>query len=223
MTTNDHTPERQDIEALLPWHAAGTLADRDAQRVDAALAQDRELSRRYALVREELAATVRLNDALGAPPAGAMERLMARIEAESPARRSRQALGGLADWLAALVGRLSPRALAFSVGAAAMVILVQAALLATFSVTRYDPSGFQTASMPRSGEIGIGFVPAASAADITKFLDTYHLTIVEGPRPGGLFMTRPETAPAPDKEGLDRLVRRIQQESRIVRFAAVEQ
>ena len=222
MTTYDQTPERQDIEALLPWHAAGTLADRDAQRVDAALAQDRELARRYALVREELAATVRLNDALGAPPAGTMERLMVRIEAESPSGRSRQTLGGLTEWLATQVGRLSPRALALSVGACAAVIVVQAALLATFSITRYDPSGFQTASMPRSGEIGIGFVPAANAADITKFLDTYHLTIVEGPRPGGLFMTRPEAAALP-KDGLDRLVQRIQQESRIVRFAAVEQ
>jgi anti-sigma factor RsiW len=222
MMTYDQTPERQDIEALLPWHAAGTLADADAQRVEAALAQDRELSRRYALVREELAATVRLNDALGAPPAGAMERLMARIEAESPTGRSRQALGGLADWLATQVGRLSPRALALSVGAALVVIVVQTALLATFSVTRYDLSGFQTASMPRSGEIGIGFVPAANAAEITKFLDTYHLTIVEGPRPGGLFMARPEPGPLP-KDGLDRLVQRIQQESRIVRFAAVEQ
>jgi anti-sigma factor RsiW len=222
MTTYDQTPERQDIEALLPWHAAGTLEDRDAQRVDAALAQDRELARRYALVREELAATVRLNDALGAPPAGAMERLMVRIDAESPAARGRPALGGLTDWVAAQVGRLSPRALAFSVGAALVVIIVQAALLATFSVTRYDPAGFQTASVPRSGEIGIGFVPAASAADITKFLESYHLTIIDGPRPGGLFMTRPETTPLP-KDGLDRLVRRIQEESRIVRFAAVEQ
>jgi hypothetical protein len=35
-------------------------------------------------------------------------------------------------------------------------------------------------------------------------------------------MTRPESAPLP-KDGLDRLVRRIQQESRIVRFAAVEE
>jgi anti-sigma factor RsiW len=222
MTTYDQTPEHQEIEALLPWHATGTLSERDAQRVEEALAEDRELARRYALVREELAATVRLNDALGAPPAGAMERLMLRIEAESPTGRSRQTLGGLADWLAAQVGRLSPRALAFSIGAAVAVIVVQAGLLATFSITRYDASGFQTASMPRSGEIGIGFVPVANAADITKFLDTYHLTIVEGPRPGGLFMTRPESAPLP-KDGLDRLVHRIQQESRIVRFAAVEE
>src|SRR6476660_5995961 len=50
-------PERYDIEALLPWHAAGTLSRRDADRVEQALAGDRELARRYDLVREELAET----------------------------------------------------------------------------------------------------------------------------------------------------------------------
>ena len=43
--------ERFDVEALLPWHAAGTLSRRDADRVEQALASDRELQRRYALVR----------------------------------------------------------------------------------------------------------------------------------------------------------------------------
>ena len=34
--TKQEAPERQEIEALLPWHAAGTLSRRDAQRVVAA-------------------------------------------------------------------------------------------------------------------------------------------------------------------------------------------
>src|SRR6185312_14025772 len=46
-------PERQEIEELLPWHAAGTLSRRDAQRVEEALANDPELARRYAMVRDE--------------------------------------------------------------------------------------------------------------------------------------------------------------------------
>ena len=41
MMTKNET-ERRDIEALLPWHAAGTLSRRDAQRVEAALQQDRD-------------------------------------------------------------------------------------------------------------------------------------------------------------------------------------
>jgi hypothetical protein len=52
--------ERHEIEALLPWHAAGTLSRRDADRVEQALAADRELARRYDLVRQELAETIHL-------------------------------------------------------------------------------------------------------------------------------------------------------------------
>ena len=38
--------ERNEIEDLLPWHAAGTLSAREAQAVEAALAHDPELVRR---------------------------------------------------------------------------------------------------------------------------------------------------------------------------------
>src|SRR5262249_6783003 len=54
-TDKDKAAEPGDIEALLPWHAAGTLDSRDARRVEEALARDPELARRYDLVREELA------------------------------------------------------------------------------------------------------------------------------------------------------------------------
>ena len=74
--------ERHEIESLLPWHAAGTLDRRDAERVEQAIAEDGQFARRYELVREELAETVRLNETLGAPSARAMEKLFAAIDAE---------------------------------------------------------------------------------------------------------------------------------------------
>jgi hypothetical protein len=74
--------ERYEIEALLPWYAAGTLSRHDAERVEQALAGDRELARRYDLVRQELAETIHLNEALGAPSARAIEKLFAAIDAE---------------------------------------------------------------------------------------------------------------------------------------------
>ena len=86
MNEQQEAPERQDIEQLLPWHAAGTLSRRDAQRVEDALARDPELARRYALVRDEFAETIHLNETLGAPSARAAEKLFAAIDAE-PARR----------------------------------------------------------------------------------------------------------------------------------------
>ena len=63
---------QEDIELLLPWHAAGTLSRRDAIRVEQALANDNELASRYELVREELGEAIRLNESLGAPSARAM-------------------------------------------------------------------------------------------------------------------------------------------------------
>jgi hypothetical protein len=74
--------ERHEIGALLPWHAAGTLSRRDADRVEQALAGDPQLARRYDLVRQELAETIHLNETLGEPSARAMEKLFAAIDAE---------------------------------------------------------------------------------------------------------------------------------------------
>ena len=53
---------QEDIELLLPWHAAGTLSRRDAARVEQALANDNELASRYELVREELGEAIRVNE-----------------------------------------------------------------------------------------------------------------------------------------------------------------
>ena len=96
MNTINKEVERHELEALLPWHANGTLNRRDAQRIQQALADDRELARRYELVREELAETIHLNETLGAPSTRAMEKLFAAIDAEearSPQRRRSLDLG----------------------------------------------------------------------------------------------------------------------------------
>jgi hypothetical protein len=85
--------ERHEIEALLPWHAAGTLSRCDADRVEQALASDRELARRYDLVRQELAETIHLSETLGAPSTRAMEKLFDAIDAEeasAPRHRRRR-------------------------------------------------------------------------------------------------------------------------------------
>jgi hypothetical protein len=78
MTEINKQPGRHEIEELLPWHAAGTLSRRDADRVEQALAGERELARRYELVRQELAETIHLNET---PSARAMEKLFAAIDA----------------------------------------------------------------------------------------------------------------------------------------------
>src|SRR6201991_587367 len=84
--------EPSEIETLLPWHAAGTLNARDARRVEEALARDSELAKQYAVIREEYAETIGLNETLGAPSVRAMQKLFAAIDgepAQQPSTRSR--------------------------------------------------------------------------------------------------------------------------------------
>ena len=96
--------EPSDLEMLLPWHAAGTLDGRDARRVEDALARDPELAREYDVIREEYAATVGLNESLGAPSMRAVQKLFAAIDAE-PARRPAASCRFIARHISAAIRR----------------------------------------------------------------------------------------------------------------------
>jgi anti-sigma factor RsiW len=218
-TTNDEESERRAIEDLMPWHAAGTLNRRDAQRVENALARDPELARRYELVREELADTVELNETLGAPSARAMDKLFAKIDAE-PARRGFSS-PGLAARFAAFLASLSPPTLAWSAAAAALVIVVQTGLIGN-AIFNGQTGVFETASAPGSTNARgafalIRFNPQASAADITMFLEAHKASIVGGPS-GGLYRVRIAPTKLPKAE-LDGLIKRMQ-DDKIVSFIA---
>ena len=213
-------PGRQEIEELLPWHAAGTLSRRDAQRVEDALAHDPELARRYALVRDELGETIHLNETLGAPSARALEKLFAGIDAE-PVRRPAAAIN-LASRISEFFASLSPRALAWSASAAAVAILLQAGLLVDVAL-KETKTGYETASAP-STDPGAGaftlirFAPQASSDDITKFLEANKLSIAAGPMAGGLYKVRVAVTGIPKGE-LARIVKKLQ-EDKVVGFIA---
>ena len=148
-----------DLEALLPWHAAGTLNPREADEVERALAADPELARRFELVREEMTETILLNEALGAPSARVMENLFKAIDKERKSTRSSVAAGGLGAWLADL---FTPRALAFSAAAAAVVIMLQAGIITKMVLEDRSENGggtFETASATTPGfEPGLSLI-----------------------------------------------------------------
>jgi hypothetical protein len=221
MTKIEQAPELSNVEALLPWHAAGTLSRREAVEVEQALAADPELARRYELVREELGETIRLNETLGAPSARAMERLFAAIDAEEAKAPRRQARFNFAGWVSETLSSLSPRTLAWSATAAAVAIALQAGLLASVYVgseRAYETASQRTAATSGSFAL-IGFAPQASAADITRFLETHKLVVVDGPRAGGLFRVRVAAADAPKDEAA-RVIARMREDTGIVRFAS---
>jgi hypothetical protein len=223
MNKTNQKMSAEDLEALLPWYAAGTLDPREAGEVEAALATNTELARRLDLVREEMTEAILLNEALGVPSARVMENLFKAIDKERKTARAPIARGGL-GWLADL---FTPRA--FVAAAAVVVIMLQAGVIARLVLQdRGEQSSFEIQSAPsstRGFEIGsfalVRFAPQASIADISRFLDSRDAVIVDGPRPGGPgSMYRVRVARTfMSKDDLDRLVKDFQSASNLVIMA----
>jgi anti-sigma-K factor RskA len=214
MSLNREAPERQDIEALLPWHAAGTLSRRDSDRVERALASDRELARRYELVREELNETIHLNETLGAPSARAMEKLFAAIDAEAP--MAKKSSFNFTARIVELVSSFSPRALAYAGAAAALALVVQAAVLTTVVVRDQGGQTMRLATgSDGSQRAVVRFTSNATLADVTRFLNINKAVVVAGPNRGGMYEIQLASSPLPDAD-FTRELRRMQTESRIV-------
>jgi hypothetical protein len=211
-------PERHEIEALLPWHAAGTLNRRDADRVEQALASDRDLARQYDLVREELAETIHLNETLGAPSARAMEKLFAAIDAEEARAPRRKRSFDLASRISEFLGGFAPRTLAWSATAAAVAILLQAAVITAVVVKDQGGAGtIEMAGAPYEGTFAaVHFAPQATAAEITNFLGAYRATVVEGPmKAGGNYRIKLSDSKLTSEE-LAKILREMKGESKIV-------
>lgn len=219
MSDNPGMHDRDAIDALLPWHATGTLSRREAAEVEKAIDADPEIARRFGLVCEELAETIHLNESLGAPSARVMEKLFAAIDAEGgPARRPSTA--GFATRITALFAAFSPRSMAWALAAAALVILLQAGIIG--GVLLHE-RGTQLASVAEGTPTATGsyalvrFAPQASASDITAFLDSHKLAIIDGPR-GGMYRVRVSESNL-SKDELGQLVKGLQANSAMVGFA----
>ena len=227
----------REIEELLPWYAAGTLDPAEKAAVEAALAADPELSRKLELTRDEMGEAILDNESLATPSPRALEKLFALIDAE-PARKPSFAsslfdLGGrIADWF-------SPRTLGWALAAAALAIAVQAGFLAETVLRPTRGGSFTTASHPPNPSAAIGtfgtasrspestiasgsfllvaFQPNATAEAISRTLDAQKLTIVDGPRPGGLYRLRIGLTTV-SKQEVDRVSAALQAETAVIRM-----
>ena len=216
----DPGDHRHGADLLAPWSAIDRLDAADAAALERMLAEDPELARRLAFAAEERDETVALNEALPAPSRAGLDRLFERIEADERARAPKTA--GLMRWLSGKLSLASPGQLAWGATAAAVVIALQAGLLAGAYL---DPTGegtYQTASAPeaappppaaspdaalrrslappplarRAATILLAFEPSATAAEIAAALTEAKVEIVAGPKPGGVFVGRPTGLPA---------------------------
>lgn len=193
--TMKNAPEREEIESLLPWYAAGTLSRRDTARVEDALSNDAELARRFEMVREELGETIRVNESLGAPSARAMKALFEKIDAE-PERKpavSFNLMGRVSEFMSSF----TPRTLAYAGGVAVFALMLQAGVITSLVSERSGGQGPGLASAPTSVAVTEGvqamvrFAPQASAVEITAFLAANNATIIGSTADGNFRLLVP--------------------------------
>lgn len=216
--------QREEIELLLPWYEKGALAPEDMERVERQLAADPELRSQLALIQEEVSETIIANEAAGMPGNAAREKLMQQIAEEAAAAGQGRSGFSLRQLLSSAIPAGLSTGWAMAAAAAIVVILVQAAALTSFIAGDGGEGGYNVAS----GETGdpaqgtfilIRFKDAANIDDIASLLGTMEATIVDGPKPGGVFKLRVSETVLPEGER-DAILNVLREKTEIVAFAA---
>ena len=185
----------RDIADLLPWYENGRLNESDRQRVDAALATDPALRQELALVREEVAATIDVNEALGTPSRQAVDRFLATLEASprstptSAGTKTDRARFNVIRFVTDRIEALRPQTVAWGAMAALALVVLQGGIISHLASNAHDATTYQSASVPAdSVQTGpallVAFTPTASAGAIEKLLEDNALSVIGGPASG---------------------------------------
>lgn len=194
-------PSFDDIELSLPWLHTGRLSKEERSRLEAAAADNPELSRRLALVFEEARAVTQVYEAIPAPSGKPRDALFARIAAAEEARR-RRGFARFHAWIAQSLIMPSQPALAWAAAGLALVALLEAGVISTYVSGQRRDELYHTAAREASpGEkLLVGFAPDALMREIEDFLSDHEGSIVDGPHNGGIFSVRFGDKPMSDEE-----------------------
>jgi anti-sigma factor RsiW len=185
----DETPvltEREEIEALLPWYVTGRLDRADRERIDRYLERHPELRHQLAPIEADRHAAVATNERIAAPPTLSADRLAARLP-----RRTNGALQRMWAPLRDFFDAPTAAGVRWAVAAAVVAFVLQGVALTTL-LPRFDV-GYETASggagqATRSATLLVRFAPGASLEAIGEALAKREMRIVDGPKPGQLYV-----------------------------------
>jgi hypothetical protein len=210
------TEEREEIEVLLPWYITGRLDARDRAKVETYLASHPDVAGQLDLMRDEREQAIVGNEALGAPGAGALDRLMASLSAAQPSATAGAGFASSAwQQFVELFSSPSARGLRLAAIAAAVLVIIQAATIATLLMR--DGGTYQTAS-GKNAEDGVFalvvFADDAKAGTIAQLLSEFEASIVDGPKAGGVYKVRMREQSQTSREAL---LRRLAERRDIVK------
>lgn len=207
-------PEFNEAELLLPWYATGKLTQQEMRVVDEYLVDHPEAADRLESVREEQHLTIEGNEAIRAPGASALKRLMDDIAAEGDARVQS---AGLFERIGAFLTGLSPQAMGVAAAACLGLLVIQAGVIGTM-VGSGKQSGFETATGGGAALVGpvaiVAFQETATVNDISNLLGETKAQIVRGPVNGGTY----EIA-FPEDADLDAMIADLLERKDVVKLA----
>ncbi len=185
MTYEDQIDENvSEAELLLPWYVSGKISDADRKKVEVWLAENPEADAHLQRVTEEMDLAFIVSEQLPRPSRASFDSLMAGV---GPGRQQATS-GGFAERLWAM---LSPRYALAGAAALCLVILAQAAALTMMNVGDRNAE-FAVASQDGALVAGqtalVQFAPEATIDQISALLTGLNLTLVDGPKPGGVYV-----------------------------------
>ncbi len=203
-TTDDRSmPNPHDeIEALLPWYANGTLTPAETAAVEHHLAHcpacrdDLEQCR-------ALATTVQSNEEGWQPAPGGFDRLMAEIDrleaTPAPAKTSSPALfQRFLDWLGATPNPVRWTLALESMAVAALLLVVAVPMPRT--TPEYETLSSDTAQPAATGpRLRVVFADSATAGDIRQLLRDIDGNIIAGPTALGVYTVALPATDHPDQ------------------------
>ncbi len=185
--------ERDEIEMLLPWYVSGRLDAADKERVERWIARDSGLARQLVVLEDDRREAVLANENVRLPDTLSVHASMAKITGTGISG-SQAVAGGFFDRIREFFAMPQMQTARWALAAGAAIILLQSVWLGSLLVGR-EPTSYQTASggstVAADGTFAlVRFADGASAKDIAKALSGLEMTIVDGPKPGGLFRVR---------------------------------
>ena len=213
--------EADEFEALLPWYVSGKISAADKAKVDAYVAAHPEVRSHLVLARDEADDIFAANAQIEAPR-DALDKLRASV-ASSPSARLHSVKASLVDKLGLFLSGLAPRQLAYAGISAALAIAVLGGSLGSL-LSGGQGAGYQTAAGPGASAAKgtfalVAFQAAAPAGPLSAFLTENKLTIVEGPKAGGVFRVRLSDAVL-SKDATDAAIAKLKGRADLVSFAS---
>lgn len=181
------SPERDEIELLLPWYVTNKLNAVDRGRVERWLARDPALARQLERIEEDRRATVDLNESIRLPRPAMTHIAPRRFHV---AQLIEFAIGSMG----AMLLKPANYSIRWPAFAAGILIMMQAVWIGAL-ITRGTPAVYQSASgdlaQVRDGSFAlVRFNGAASVNDVADALAGLDMIISSGPTAGGWFQVR---------------------------------